>query len=179
MLMSLKDPPNTQDRFIQFGQSVAWQSQGLWESAELRRGCLRLARRYAVDADDADDIAQEAMLRAWRHRSSLRADEQFWGWLARIVHNEAVRIHTRPVPEPVAEIRESAEVRDEAALIERLDVQSAVADLSPAEREMVCLRYLADLTQPAIARVLGLPEGTVKVRLHRARAKLHRTLSDS
>jgi RNA polymerase sigma-70 factor, ECF subfamily len=178
MLMPLIDPPNTQDRFIQIGNIVSRQQPGLWDSAELRRGCLRLARRYAVDADDADDITQEALLRAWRYRSSLRAGEQFWGWLARIVHNEAARIHARAVPEPVAEIRESAEVRDEAALIERLDLQSAVANLTPAEREMVCLRYLADLTQPAIARALDLPEGTVKVRLHRARAKLHRALRE-
>jgi RNA polymerase sigma-70 factor (ECF subfamily) len=179
MLMPLKDPPNTQDRFIQFGNTVGRPRSGLWDSPELRRDCLRLARRYAVDAGDADDIAQEALLRAWRHRSTLRTREQFWGWLARIVHNEAARIHARAVPEPVAEINGSAEVRDESALIERLDLHSAVARLSPEEREMVCLRYLADLTQPAIARALDLPEGTVKVRLHRARAKLHRALSDS
>jgi RNA polymerase sigma-70 factor, ECF subfamily len=162
--MPLIDPPTTQDRFTQL--------------PALRRDCLRLARRYGANAQDADDIAQEALLRAWRHRSSLRDRDQLPAWLARIVHNEAARIHARRVPEPVAEIRESAEVRDETAVIERLDLHAALSRLSTEEQEMVCLRYLADLTQPAIARALGVPEGTVKTRLHRARAKLHRALSE-
>jgi RNA polymerase sigma-70 factor (ECF subfamily) len=144
----------------------------------LRRDCLRLARRYSANAQDADDIAQEALLRVWRYRASLRDRDQLPAWLARIVHNEAARIHARRIPEPVAEIHESAEVRDDTAVIERLDLHAALSDLSTEEQEMVCLRYLADLTQPAIARVLGVPEGTVKTRLHRARAKLHRALKE-
>jgi RNA polymerase sigma-70 factor (ECF subfamily) len=156
------DPPNTQDRFTH----------------SLHRDCVRIARRYGASADDADDVAQEALLRAWRYRNSLRATDQFPAWLARIVHNEAVRIRTRDVPEPVAEIHESAEVRDEAEVIERLDLQAALSDLTTEEQQMVCLRYLGDLTQPAIARTLGVPEGTVKTRLHRARAKLHRALNE-
>lgn len=117
------------------------------------------------------------MLRAWRHRASLRDRTQLSAWLARIVRNEAVRIRSRTLPEPVAEIEDLAGVAEDHALIDRLDLHAALSRLSPADKQLVCLRYLDDLTQPAIARTLGLPEGTVKVRLHRARAKLHRALS--
>jgi RNA polymerase sigma-70 factor (ECF subfamily) len=160
--MPLIDPPNTQDRFTH----------------SLSRDCVRLARRYSANAHEADDIAQEALLRAWRHRNSLRDRDQFPAWLARIVHNEAMRVRGRPVPEPVADVRESADVPGESTVIERLDVRAALSLLTTEEQQMVCLRYLGDLTQPAIARTLGVPEGTVKTRLHRARAKLHRALNE-
>jgi RNA polymerase sigma factor (sigma-70 family) len=70
------------------------------------------------------------------------------------------------VAEPVA--------RDEAVegLPERLDVAVALRELSPLDRRLVGLRYGADMTQPEIAELLGIPEGTVKVRLHRARRAL-------
>jgi RNA polymerase sigma-70 factor (ECF subfamily) len=163
MLMSYKDPLNTQDRFAQ---------------PQIRRDCLRIARRFATDTQEADDIAQEAMIRAWRHRSSLRDRDQLKPWLARIVRNEAFRMSSRRRPEPIGELDEIGEAGGEDAVIDRIDLQRAVATLSPDEQQLVCLRYLDDLTQPAIARALGLPEGTVKVRLHRARAKLHRALSE-
>ncbi len=98
---------------------------------------MRIARHYGATAHEADDIVQEALLRAWRYRGSLRATDQFPAWLARIVHNETVRIRTRAVPEPVAEIRESAEVRDEADVIERLDVRAALSHLTAEEQQMV------------------------------------------
>jgi RNA polymerase sigma-70 factor (ECF subfamily) len=58
--------------------------------------------------------------------------------------------------------------------VERADVQAALRRLSRRDRELLALRYGEDLTQAAIAVRLGIPEGTVKVRLHRARDKLRR-----
>jgi len=52
------------------------------------------------------------------------------------------------------------------------DVRAAVAALDHADRVLLLLRYWADLTQPEVARATSLPEGTVKVRLHRARQRL-------
>jgi len=65
---------------------------------------------------------------------------------------------------------------DEAVLsaAERVDIHRALEQLDPAERLLIRLRYEDDLTQAAIARLLKLPEGTVKVRLHRTRTKLRR-----
>jgi RNA polymerase sigma-70 factor (ECF subfamily) len=58
--------------------------------------------------------------------------------------------------------------------VEHADLQAALRRLSVRDRRLLAMRYVEDLTQAAIARRLGIPEGTVKVRLHRARNKLRR-----
>ncbi len=58
------------------------------------------------------------------------------------------------------------------ATVERADLHAALQRLSDRDRQLLELRYTEDLTQSAIAQRLGIPEGTVKVRLHRARNKL-------
>jgi RNA polymerase sigma-70 factor, ECF subfamily len=150
-----------------------------WDWESVRVTCVRLARRYG-EAADAEDIAQEALIRAWRFRGTLREGERLQGWLATIVRNEAVRAHARRRPEPVAEpeLGPGAEDQRLLALATAGEVAGAMDALDGPERLLIELRYARDLTQPAIARALEMPEGTVKVRLHRARAKLRRALSD-
>jgi RNA polymerase sigma factor (sigma-70 family) len=62
------------------------------------------------------------------------------------------------------------------AVLTRIDVERVLSTLSPADRMMVRLRYEADLTNPKIARALGISVANVKVRLHRLRPQLQRTL---
>jgi RNA polymerase sigma-70 factor (ECF subfamily) len=121
------------------------------------------------------------MLRAWRYRRSLEHRDRRWGWLAQITRNEAARHRARPRPEPVAEPGIWHGAVDEAVLSAplRSDVESALGALETGERLLIRLRYAEDLTQATIARLLEMPEGTVKVRLHRARAKLRRALGDA
>jgi RNA polymerase sigma-70 factor, ECF subfamily len=147
-----------------------------WEWGEAHRVCLRLAYRYASNPSEAEDIAQDALLRAWRRRSTLRDSERRNQWLASIVRNEAFRQHARTRPDPTAkiELQEGAEDEQVLAAVELADLHAALARLSERERKLLELRYEEDLTHPAIARRLGIPEGTVKVRLHRARNKLRR-----
>jgi RNA polymerase sigma-70 factor, ECF subfamily len=116
------------------------------------------------------------LLRAWRRRSTLRDSERRNQWLAAIVRNEAFRQHARvrPDPSPTIELREGAEDERVVAAVELADLHAALKVLSERERHLLELRYEEDLTQAAIARRLGIPEGTVKVRLHRARNKLRR-----
>jgi RNA polymerase sigma factor (sigma-70 family) len=64
----------------------------------------------------------------------------------------------------------------EDAVLTRIDVERALGHLSPADREMVRLRYEEDLTNPSVAVALGLTVANVKVRLHRLRPKLQETL---
>jgi RNA polymerase sigma-70 factor, ECF subfamily len=135
-----------------------------------------LAYRYASNPSEAEDIAQDALLRAWRRRSTLREADRRNQWLATIVRNEAFRQHARLRPDPTStiETQEGAEDAQVVATVERADLHAALERLSDRERMLLELRYAEDMTQSAIARRLGIPEGTVKVRLHRARDKLRR-----
>jgi RNA polymerase sigma-70 factor, ECF subfamily len=135
-----------------------------------------LAYRYASNPSEAEDIAQDALLRAWRRRSTLREADRRNQWLATIVRNEAFRQHARVRPDPTSTIEtyEGAEDAQVVATVERADLHAALKHLSEKDRQLLELRYAEDLTQSAIARRLGIPEGTVKVRLHRARNKLRR-----
>jgi RNA polymerase sigma-70 factor (ECF subfamily) len=135
-----------------------------------------LAFRYASNPSEAEDIAQEALLRAWRRRSTLRDSGSRKQWLSTIVRNEAFRHYARPRADPTDEL-EQLEGREDALVVstvDRADLQAALELLSERERVLLSLRYEEDLTQPAIAARLGIPEGTVKVQLHRARIKLRR-----
>jgi RNA polymerase sigma-70 factor (ECF subfamily) len=135
-----------------------------------------MAYRYASNPSEAEDIAQDALLRAWRRRSTLREVDRRTQWLATIVRNEAFRQHARIRPDPIGslETQDGAEDAQVVATVERADLQAALKTLSVRERELLALRYNEDLTQTAIARRLGVPEGTAKVWLHRARKKLRR-----
>lgn len=149
-----------------------------WEWRDAQSVCLRFAYRYARNPSEAEDIAQDALLRAWRRRSTLRDRGCRNQWLATIVRNEAFRQHARLRPTPVATIeqREGADDERVLATVESADLHAALDRLDECERQLVRLRYEEDLTQATIARRLGVPEGTVKVRLHRVRNKLREAI---
>jgi RNA polymerase sigma-70 factor, ECF subfamily len=133
-----------------------------------------MAYRYASNPSEAEDIAQDALLRAWRRRSTLRDSERRNQWLATIVRNEAFRQHARVRPDLTGAIEFSEGAEDERMLatVELADIHAALARLSERDRRLLEMKYEEDLTQTMIARRLGIPEGTVKVRLHRARNRL-------
>lgn len=137
-----------------------------------------MAYHYTSNPNEAEDIAQEALLRAWRRRSTLREGARRKEWLGTIVRNEAFRLHARVRPDPVEtiEAREGCEDDRIVSTVERADLHAALKCLSKRDRELIQLRYDEDLTQEAIARRLGIPDGTVKVRLHRVRDKLRKAM---
>jgi RNA polymerase sigma-70 factor (ECF subfamily) len=116
------------------------------------------------------------LLRAWRRRSTLRDSGSRKQWLSTIVRNEAFRHYSRPRADPTDDVEKFQSHEDEQVIstVERADLHAALGRLSERERVLLALRYEEDLTQPAIAARLGIPEGTVKVQLHRARSKLRR-----
>jgi RNA polymerase sigma-70 factor (ECF subfamily) len=134
---------------------------------------LREARRQ-VPSSSAEDVAHEALVRAWRQRSTCR-DADPMPWLRTIVRREALRHLTRSREHeeltPTSALDHGA-AHELESLPERLDVRSAVRALGPDDRRLLWLRYAADFTQPAVADAMGWPEGTVKVRLHRARRQV-------
>jgi RNA polymerase sigma-70 factor, ECF subfamily len=133
-----------------------------------------MAYRYASNPSEAEDIAQDALLRAWRRRSTLRDSDRRNQWLATIVRNEAFRQHARFRPDPTSSIEFSEGAEDERVLaaVELADLHAALDLLGERDRQLLEMKYEEDLTQGMIASRLGIPEGTVKVRLHRARNRL-------
>lgn len=149
-----------------------------WDWRALHAQCLKEARRLTREPADAQDIAQEAALRAWRFADGHRAAGTTTAWLRAITHNEAVRLHERRWEHPTAEVPDQPVPLHEALdAADRLAIARAVRALDPDDRLIVLLRYWSDQTTAAIAETLALPEGTVKVRLHRARARLAAHLS--
>ena len=122
---------------------------------------------------EAEDAAQDAAIRAWRRRASCQGAPA--AWVRAIARNEALRTVDRRRDEAPLEAADG--VHDEpASLTDAHAVRAAVRELDESDRLLVLLRYWADLTQPEVARLTALPEGTVKVRLHRARLRLRLAL---
>ncbi len=148
-----------------------------WDWVEARRHCVGEARSVLRSPAEVEDAAQEALLRVWRSARTPEEVERPVAWLRRIARNEALRLRARErrrdgVPAEAA-LREVA-AAEETSMPERLAIVDLMATLPPADRQLVWLRYVEDLTQARVAHRLGIPEGTVKVRLHRVRDRLRR-----
>jgi RNA polymerase sigma-70 factor (ECF subfamily) len=156
-----------------------------WDWCALRERCLREASRVLDDPVEAEDVVQEALVRAWRRSETCRRRDARLPWLLTITRHEAHRWRAGPRGRREPGLDEGAlhDVPDadrpagEDGLLERLAVQAAVGRLSAEDRRLVELRYEEDLTQAAIAESLHVPEGTVKVRLHRLRHRLREELA--
>jgi RNA polymerase sigma-70 factor (ECF subfamily) len=147
-----------------------------WGGPRERERCLREARRYLPDAD-AEDAVQEALLVAWRKADAWVPASGPLPLLLVITRYQALQSLRRRRPRPVGEVSDEAiEDPELAAAPLRIDVAKALAGLSEDDRTLLELRYRDDLTQRALANHLGVPEGTVKIRLHRLRARLRAVL---
>ena len=145
----------------------------------MRSFCFSQALRVVGCPETAEEAAQEAIVRAWRHQSSCRQPDQPLGWLRRIARNEAVRVASkRPnevlVDEPLAWPDDRPP--DEDALENRLLFSGILGTLSSADQELARLRYYEDLTCAKLAEHFGLSEATVKVRLHRLRGRIRQRM---
>jgi RNA polymerase sigma-70 factor (ECF subfamily) len=142
----------------------------------------RVAARIAGRAD-AEDVAQDALLRAFHGLGGFRGETPFRAWLLRITHNTALNHLERRRAEPVEEVPEEAgrlaaaaaerppaDALEERERRERLE--SKLLLLSPAHRTGLVLRDLEGLSYDEIAEVTESPLGSVKGRLHRARDEL-------
>jgi RNA polymerase sigma-70 factor (ECF subfamily) len=155
-----------------------------WEWDAARARCLREARRILRDRDDAEEAVQEAFMRAWRNQESCRTPATPLPWLVQITRNESLRLAARRQRRQASEVPEEWPERLAATdsglerMLDTVATQQALNVLGPDEQTLIHLRYVEDLTQGQVAARLGVPEGTVKVRLHRARARLRGVAGD-
>lgn len=141
----------------------------------------RLARQLTRDVHDADDVVQEAYLRAFRYASGFRGEDAR-PWFLRIVRNvfytSANRKGSREPP--IGEL-DDAVVPDtlfsdpEEMLVRKSIVQNALETLPKHCREVLMLREVEELSYKDISALLGVPRGTVMSRLSRARAQLRQS----
>jgi RNA polymerase sigma-70 factor (ECF subfamily) len=149
-----------------------------------------LCYRFTSRDNEAQDLTQEVFLRVFKTLGSFRAGEgSFVVWLTRLTRNLLVDHYRRTKQErvtdaiedklPVLEERRAQFSRTDGLLAGREAgelLRAAMQKLSPELREAVILRDLQDMEYREIARVLSVPEGTVKSRLNRGRAELARVL---
>ena len=147
------------------------------------------AKRLAVlwgAADEADDVVQEAFVRAYAALPRFRAGEEFRPWLLTIVRNltlNSLRARGRRVARdrlaagswPIAAVPDAADEALDAVRRDRL--LSCVASLPSGLRDVVVCRYLLELSEAETAATLELRPGTVKSRLHRALARMRAEVS--
>jgi RNA polymerase sigma-70 factor (ECF subfamily) len=144
---------------------------------------------------DAEEIAQEAVLKAFSHLSSFRAESKFSTWLVQITYNEAkMRLKkTRPHLYDSIDDQQQSEEGDfwpkdyadwrpiASELLEQSEIRQAVQDainsLSPSYREALVLRDIQHLSIKETSTILGISEPNVKTRLHRARLLLRDSLA--
>jgi RNA polymerase sigma-70 factor (ECF subfamily) len=141
---------------------------------------VNMAWRYSRDRGRAEELAQEAFLRAWRGLAQWRRESSFSTWLfalaANVFRSELKRFPTVTVPLEDAP-EPSGPALQHRFLQEKLRhevLRRAVLALPHRYREPVVLFYFHEMDLAAAARTMNLPEGTMKARLSRARALLRR-----
>jgi RNA polymerase sigma-70 factor, ECF subfamily len=140
-----------------------------------------LARRFARDQADAEDLVQETYLRAWAAWSSGRRPRRVEPWLATICLNagrdRARRASTRleTPTAAIADLPDAVDVAEEAIRrVHRGLVERALWALPTEQRVAIALMDLGGLTAAEVAKVIGSPRGTVLARVHRGRKALVR-----
>jgi len=147
--------------------------------------------RLVDNAEDAQDVVQEAFLHAYQSLDRFKGESQFFTWLYRIAVNSAISLKRKQrivvslhidregqgsVPEP----HDVSELSQPDLVLERADeerrIQAALNRLSPEHRAVLVLKDLEDQKYETMAEILQVPIGTIRSRLHRARLELREVL---
>jgi len=144
---------------------------------------VNMAYRYCRNRSRAEEWAQEAFLRIFRHLDRWRQDSTFSTWLFAVAANvyRSLARKVRPLEVPLAADRQMRGAADTALEFEAGErgeiVRRAVCTLPAKYRDALVLFYFHDQDVAEVGRTLGLPAGTVKARLHRGRTQLEKRLS--
>jgi RNA polymerase sigma factor (sigma-70 family) len=158
----------------QLGEEAAWRQ--LVERWQPR--LWRFIGRMIGDRTIAEDVLQTVWLRVIRSIMRLRDPETWPAWvfgIARVTIADRFREqYRRPVSDPLNDVATHDTESEQFMLAEYLD--SGLERLHPADREAVVLHYLEELSVADVAAICGVPAGTIKSRLHRARQVLRHAL---
>ena len=146
--------------------------------------------RLLDNADDAQDVVQEAFLSAYQNLDSFKGDSLFFTWLYRIAINTAISLKRKQRVAVsisaacqagyVAEPADASDCSQPEHALERAEeerrIQKALNRLSPEHRAVLIMKDMEGLKYEAMAAVLRVPVGTIRSRLHRARVELREVL---
>jgi RNA polymerase sigma-70 factor (ECF subfamily) len=130
-----------------------------------------LARLILRESDLAEDAVQEALVRAWQQLPSLRDPDRFDAWLYRLVVNACADQgrQLRRRSEQVRLLPLNASINDDTkSVADREQLERGFGRLKPEQRAVVVLHYYSGFSAAEIARILDIPEGTARSRLHYA-----------
>ena len=136
-------------------------------SMAMERSLYYIARSYRLSQADCEDAVQSALLRAWEKRDSLRKERYFNTWLTRIMINTCKEMLRRRREMPVEALPERP-----VPVAEERGLWPLLMEMEEKYRIMVVLHYRDGYSIAEIARILRLPQSTVKTRLYRARERL-------
>jgi RNA polymerase sigma factor (sigma-70 family) len=142
-------------------------------------GLRRYARALVGNRDQADDLVQDCLERAWSRSHLLRSEGELRVWLFTILHNLHVTGLRKRGREPVlvsVTAEHALSPPDQESSVVISDLERALDGLDPDQRSAVLLIGLEDLSYTQAATVLGIPVGTLMSRLHRGRKRLQAAL---
>jgi RNA polymerase sigma-70 factor (ECF subfamily) len=128
----------------------------------------------AIALDRGDDAMQETFIAVLRNLRSLREPAALHGWVRRIAVREAIRAARRGREEPVDPALLVSPLVAPVDVATVVDVRSTLSSLAPEQRAILVLRDVDGLSEAEAAQLLGVAQGTVKSRLHRARSQFAR-----
>lgn len=153
-----------------------------------------LALKLIRDPEDAREVVQESLLKAYLHISQFQGEARFSTWLGRIALNEALMRIRRKPPHEFASLDENISSHDDHPLVSRIEdnapspeytcqraevggiLAQAIRKLAPHYRNVFVLRHVQDYSTRETAEILGVSVTAVKTRLRRARVELRRRL---
>ena len=161
-----------------------WEREFAERVRESEARVIAIALSVLRNRDDAEEVAQEAFLRAYRRYQSLRAPEKFRAWIHRIVFRLALnhrRSRLRRLKRDTLwhDSLQQPSPHSSAPVVDRMmleEVRAAIESLPEKLRVVLLLCAVKDMDRSEVAAILRVPEGTVRSRLHLARKRLHQRL---
>jgi len=146
-----------------------------------------LVRKMVVDHDDANDITQDAFIKAWTALENFRGDSKFYTWLYRIASNEAINFLNKkrkrffiPIHDIENELSEKLEADPlVSGDVIQLKLQKAILKLPDKQRLVFNLKYFEELPYEEIAQITGTSVGALKASYHWATKKIEDFLNET
>ena len=147
-----------------------------------------LSLKMLKNAEDAEELAQDTFVKAYRSLGSYKGGSKFSTWLYRIAYNAAIsimrkrRLEVHSLDEQRISDQDEMKVQQQMGQIKKEELsnylQKAMESLPADDQVLVTLFYYEEQSMDEIANITGLTESNVKVKIHRARKKMHILLKD-